>query len=80
MDWPVLALLAVALASTAAAQNLNVALREFYTVFLDGALFYFLITRLAGRNPTPNLPSCASPVRRGEPALPLPAQGRGPGG
>ena len=46
LDWPVLALLAVALASLAAADNLGVALRELRTVIVTGALGYGLV-RLA---------------------------------
>jgi hypothetical protein len=56
LDWPVLALLASGLLSTLAAQNKGVAVREFYMVFLGGALFYWLITRTrwpAGRSFTP---------------------------
>jgi len=45
LDWPVVALLGVGLASTIAAQRPGVALREWRIVFLDGALFYWLITR-----------------------------------
>jgi O-antigen ligase len=45
LDWPVLALLAVGFAATLAAERSNVAMREFRTVFLTGALFYALITR-----------------------------------
>ena len=45
LDWPVLALLASGLLSTIFAQNKGVAVREFYMVFLGGALFYWLITR-----------------------------------
>ncbi len=46
LDWPVLALLASGLLSTVFAQNKGVAVREFYMVFLGGALFYWLITRM----------------------------------
>jgi O-antigen ligase len=56
LDWPILALLASGLLSTLAAQNKGVALREFYMVFLGGALFYWLITRMrwpAGRGFAP---------------------------
>ena len=52
LDWPVLALLASGLLSTFLASNKGVAVREFYMVFLSGALFYWLITRVrwpAGR-------------------------------
>ena len=45
LDWPVLALLVVGLAATLAAGRSNVAMREFRTVFLTGALFYALVTR-----------------------------------
>jgi O-antigen ligase len=45
LDWPVLALLASGLLSTIFAEHSDVAWREFRTVFLDGALFYWLITR-----------------------------------
>jgi len=45
LDLPVLALLVVGLAATLAAERSNVAVREFRTVFLTGALFYALITR-----------------------------------
>ncbi len=45
LDWPVLALLVVGLAATLAAERSNVAVREFRTVFLTGALFYALVTR-----------------------------------
>jgi len=45
LDWPVLALLVVGLAATLAAERLNVAVREFRTVFLTGALLYALVTR-----------------------------------
>jgi O-antigen ligase len=45
LDWPILALLAVGLLSTLAAERSDVAWREFRTVFLDAALFYWLITR-----------------------------------
>ena len=45
LDWPVLSLLAVGFAATLAAERSNVAVREFRTVFLTGALFYALITR-----------------------------------
>jgi O-antigen ligase len=45
LDWPVLAILASGLLSTIFAQNKGVAVREFYMVFLGGALFYWLITR-----------------------------------
>ena len=56
LDWPVLALLASGLLSTLFAQNKGVAVREFYMVFLGGALFYWLITRMrwpGGRGFTP---------------------------
>ena len=56
LDWPVLALLASGLLSTLFAQNKGVAVREFYMVFLGGALFYWLITRMrwpAGRGFAP---------------------------
>ena len=56
LDWPVLALLASGLLSTIFAQNKGVAVREFYMVFLGGALFYWLITRMrwpGGRGFTP---------------------------
>ena len=56
LDWPVLALLASGLLSTIFAQNKGVAVREFYMVFLGGALFYWLITRMRwpeGRGFTP---------------------------
>ena len=46
LDWPVLALLASGFLSTLTAERYGVALREFRTVFLDGALFYWLITRV----------------------------------
>jgi O-antigen ligase len=46
LDLPVAAFLAVALLSTLRAANFEVASREFRTVFLDAALFYFLISRL----------------------------------
>lgn len=52
LDWPVLALLAVGLLASLAAERTGVALREFRTVFLLGALCYGLATRapqLAGR-------------------------------
>ena len=51
-----LALLASGLLSTIFAQNKGVAVREFYMVFLGGALFYWLITRMrwpGGRGFTP---------------------------
>ncbi len=46
LDLPLLAFLAVALLSTLQAANFGVASREFRTVFLDAALFYFLVSRL----------------------------------
>lgn len=46
LDWPVLALLAVAVVSLTAAGNLGVALRELRTVIVAGALAYWLV-RLA---------------------------------
>lgn len=46
LDWPVLALLAVALLSLAAADNLGVALHELRTVIMAGVLAYGLV-RLA---------------------------------
>ncbi len=46
LDWPVFALLAVALLATAAAERNGVALRELRTVFLSGTLFYWLLTRM----------------------------------
>lgn len=46
LDWPVLALLAVAVLSLAAADNLGVALRELRTVIVAGVLAYGLV-RLA---------------------------------
>ncbi|MCX6031131.1 MAG: O-antigen ligase family protein [Chloroflexi bacterium] len=49
LDWPVLALLASGLLATLAAERYGVALREFRMVFLDGALFYWLITRVPRR-------------------------------
>jgi O-antigen ligase len=45
LDWSVLSLLVVGLAATLAAERSNVAVREFRTVFLTGALFYALVTR-----------------------------------
>ncbi len=45
LDWSVLALLAVGLAATLAANRSDVAMREFRTVFVTGALFYGVITR-----------------------------------
>ncbi|PKO22527.1 MAG: hypothetical protein CVU38_08845 [Chloroflexi bacterium HGW-Chloroflexi-1] len=48
LDWPVLALVGVGLAATLAAERFGVALREFRTVFLGGAAFYWLITRGPG--------------------------------
>ena len=55
LDWPVLALLAVGFAATLAAERSNVAMREFRTVFLTGALFYALITARGGRSFEPSL-------------------------
>ena len=46
LDLPVLIFLAVALLSTLGAVNFGVASREFRTVFLDAALFYFLVSRM----------------------------------
>jgi O-antigen ligase len=46
LDWPVLALMAAGLAATLAAGRRDVAVREFRTVFLGGALFYWVITRV----------------------------------
>jgi hypothetical protein len=46
LDWPVLALLGVAVLSLAAAGNLGVALRELRTVIVTGVLAYWLV-RLA---------------------------------
>ncbi len=46
LDLPVAAFLAVALLSTLRAANFEVASREFRTVFLDAAIFYFLVSRL----------------------------------
>jgi O-antigen ligase len=46
LDWPVLALLAVAIVSLTAADNLGVALRELRTVIVAGVLAYGLV-RLA---------------------------------
>ncbi len=46
LDWPVLALLAAGLAATLAADRTDVAMREFRTVFVTGALFYGVITRV----------------------------------
>jgi O-antigen ligase len=46
LDWPVMALLGLGLLSTITAQRSDVALREYRTVFLGGALFYWLITRV----------------------------------
>ncbi len=46
LDLPLLAFLAVALLSTLQAANFGVASREFRTVFLDAAIFYFLVSRL----------------------------------
>ena len=46
LDWPVLALLAVAVLSLAAADNLGVAIRELRTVIVAGVLAYGLV-RLA---------------------------------
>ena len=46
LDWPVLAVVLSGLLSTIFAQNKGVAVREFYMVFLGGALFYWLITRM----------------------------------
>jgi hypothetical protein len=46
LDWPVLALLVIALAATLGALRIGVALRELRMVFIDGALFYLLITRI----------------------------------
>ncbi len=46
LDWPVLALLAVAVLSLAAADNLGVAIRELRTVIVAGVLAYWLV-RLA---------------------------------
>jgi len=43
LDWPVLALLAVAIVSLAAADNLGVALRELRTVIVAGVLAYWLV-------------------------------------
>lgn len=52
LDLPLLAFLAVALLSTLQAANFGVASREFRTVFLDAAIFYFLVSRLlAGDGP-----------------------------
>jgi O-antigen ligase len=46
LDWPVLALLAVGFLAVLFAQRTDVAMGEFRTVFLGGALFYWLITRV----------------------------------
>ena len=46
LDLPVLIFLAVALLSTLGAMNFGVASREFRTVFLDAAIFYFLVSRI----------------------------------
>ena len=46
LDWPVLALLLIAIVSLAAADNLGVALRELRTVIVAGVLAYWLV-RLA---------------------------------
>lgn len=46
LDWPVLALLVVGLAATLAAGRGDVAHREYRVIFLSGALFYALMTRV----------------------------------
>ena len=51
LDLPVVAFLAVALLSTLGAANVGVASREFRTVFLDAAIFYFLVSRLLAAAP-----------------------------
>ena len=50
LDWPVLALLVAGLAATLMAERSSVAVREFRTVFLTGALFYALVTHARGPN------------------------------
>ncbi|MDQ1301631.1 MAG: hypothetical protein QG637_1553, partial [Chloroflexota bacterium] len=46
LDWPALALLAVGLLASLAAERTGVALREFRTVFLLAGLLYALVTRM----------------------------------
>ncbi len=50
-DGPVAALLIVAIASTLAAERFGVANRELRTVFVDGALIYFLASRAGNVKP-----------------------------
>ncbi len=45
LDWPMLALLSAGFIAALAARRTDVALREFRTVFLLGALFYALVSR-----------------------------------
>ncbi len=49
LDVAILALLVAGLAATLAAERYGVAVREFRTVFLAGALFYWLISRMPAR-------------------------------
>lgn len=52
-DWAVFALIALGLATTFTAENFGVALYEWRTVILDGAIFYFavrLIPHIGGTN------------------------------
>lgn len=48
LDWPVLFLLGVSLASTAAADHFGVALRELRTVLLEGVVAYGLVRLVPG--------------------------------
>jgi O-antigen ligase len=62
LDWAALALVALAFASTLAAENFGVSMREWRVVIVESVIFYFLV-RLGldfnPRPPTPNAPSSA---------------------
>ncbi len=60
LDWAALALVALALISTFAAQNFGVSLREWRVVVLESVIFYFLV-RL-GLDFKPRLPALAAPA------------------
>ena len=60
LDWPLLGLLAAGLVATAAAERKDVAMRELRTVFLDGALFYWLVTRAPAARRSPEAPGAVA--------------------
>ena len=49
LDWPVLAFVLAGLIATLAARRFGVAANEFRVVFLTGALFFWLVSRLPAR-------------------------------